>query len=556
MKSRVVPDSNGVFYISVVNTTSEEITLRKDGRLGKLTECAETIAQVDFEEVKEPSVDWSKVNIGDIPDKNRSSIMELLKKYEDVFAANPKKTKQVNNATHSINTGTSLPVFRKPYPVPYAHTDDFNGQVDQMLDNKIIRPSKSLWNAPVILVKKKDGSLRFVCDFRALNDVTIRDTYPLPRISEVIDKMDGSTYFTTLDCASAYWSIPLAEEDKEKTAFSGPRGKYEFNVTPYGLCKAGASYQRMMDLSLSGLSMFKILSYMDDIVIFSTSLGEHLQQLEMLLETLRKCNISLNLSKCSFAMQEVDYLGYTLTSEGIKPQTRLTDAIRCFPAPTTKKELKRFLGISNYYRDFISMYADISAPLNAMTSDKSEFSWSEECNNAFVKLKNALCSHPVLSFLNLGESFVVEVDASNVAVGGVLLQEDPSGKEHPVAYFSNTLKREQRDWSAHTKEAYAIVLATRHWRTYLVGAKFKTRSDHKPLTTLRKTKDPRGKFPRWLTELEELTFEIEYKPGKQNVVPDALSRVINPAEHEPIDELDDKLYGILLEGENFRAQLR
>lgn len=555
-KSRVVPNTEGHFRISVVNVTSQDIVLRKDGRLGKLTECAETVAEVDFEDYEGQSIDWTKVNIGDIPDADRTRVLQLLEKYKDVFAKNTKKPKQVNNASHSIDTGGCLPIFKKPYQIPYAYTENFNTQTEEMLKNGIIRPSKSPWNAPVILVKKKDQSLRFVCDFRALNDATIKDTYPLPKIGEVIDRMEGSTYFTTLDCASAYWSIPLKEEDKEKTAFSGPRGKYEFNVTPYGLCNAGASYQRMMDISLSGLSMFKILTYLDDIVIFSRSLEEHEKQLEMLLERLRRCNISLNLSKCSFAMKEVDFLGYSLNGDGVKPQKRLTDAIRNFPTPNTKKELKRFLGISNYYRDFIPMYADISSPLNALTSEKSDYLWTNECENAFVDLKSKLCSYPVLTFPRLGESFVVEVDGSDVAVGGVLLQEDERGIEHPVAYFSNTLKREQRNWSAHSKEAYAIVLATRHWKSYLVGTKFRTRSDHNPLTTLRKTKDPRGKFQRWLTELEELTFDIEYKPGKLNVVPDALSRVINPAEHEPVDDLDDKLYNILIEGENFMSQLK
>ena len=344
MKTRVVPDSDGYFSVMVVNTTDEDIVLRKSGRLGKLNQCAETVAELSFEGDTEGGIDWSQADIGDIPAADRTRVLNLLKEFEDVFAKNPKRPKQVNNATHSIDTGGCLPVFRKPYPIPYAYTDDFNRQIDQMLENGIIRPSNSPWNAPVILVKKKDGSLRFVCDFRSLNDVTIKDTYPLPRISEVIDRMEGFVYvyFTTLDCASACWSIPLSENDKEKTAFSGPRGKFEFNVTPLGLCNAGASYQRMIDLSLSGLSVLKILAYLDDIVIFSQSLDEHCDQLRELLGRLRECNISLNLSKCAFAKKEVDYLGYTLSSDGIKPQQWLTDAIRNFPM---RNNLKRFLGV-------------------------------------------------------------------------------------------------------------------------------------------------------------------------------------------------------------------
>ena len=559
IRSRVVPDSKGEFFTVVVNTSDKEIGLKKDSHLGKLTTCADTVAVVNREHLEgTTAIDWEKARIGEVPDADRQDILELLKEYEDVFSKNPKKPQRVNNATHEIDTGDSRPVFRKPYQIPYAYTEEFEKQIDEMLENDVIRPSKSPWNAPVILVKKKDGALRFVCDFRALNDVTIKDTYPLPKISEVIDRMEGSIYFTTLDCASAYWSIPIEEPDKEKTAFSGPRGKYEFNVTPYGLCNAGATYQRMMDLSLSGLSMLRILAYLDDIALFTSTLAEHKSQLRELLDCLRHCNISLNLSKCAFAMKQVDFLGYSLSADGIKPQKRLTDVIRTFPHPRSRKELKRFLGISNYYRNFIPMFADIAAPLNALTSEKVPFKWSEDCEISFQKLKDLLCSHPVLSFPMLGKKFVVEVDASDVAVGGVLLQSDELGESHPVAYFSNSLKPAERRWSPYTKEAKAIVMATRHWKVYLVGSDFTIRSDHNPLSTLRKTKDPRGKFPRWLTELEELSFEIEYKPGKLNVVPNALSRISPPNEneYEPEDLLDEKIYTMFTDGENFQHQLR
>ena len=206
-----------------------------------------------------------------------------------------------------------------------------------MLENHIIRPSTSPWNAPLILVKKKDGTNRFVCDFRGLNDVTKKDTYPLPNIRDVLDSMHGSKYWTTLDAASAYWSMPLREEDKEKTAFSVPRGKYEFNVTPYGLTNAGASYQRMMDICLAGLPPERILAYLDDIVIFSSTFEQHVIDLRSVFDRLRAANISLKASKCVFASDEVEYLGYVLSRNGIKPQKRLTEAVLSFQRPENRK---------------------------------------------------------------------------------------------------------------------------------------------------------------------------------------------------------------------------
>ena len=205
--------------------------------------------------------------------------------------------------------------------------------------------------------------------------------------------MDGTVLWTTLDAASAYWSMPLDGVDKKKTAFSTPRGKYEFNVTPYGLCNAGATYQRMIDMNLSGLSSTRVLAYLDDIILFSRSYEEHRNQLTEVLGVLRNHNISLNLSKCAFAMKEVDFLGYHLSPEGVKPQRRLTDDIRTFPRPSTRKDLKRFLGLTSCYREFLPMFAEISSPLNNLTSEKVAFNWDEKCESAFTKLKDLLCSY-------------------------------------------------------------------------------------------------------------------------------------------------------------------
>ena len=193
---------------------------------------------------------------------------------------------------HRIITSNAQPVHWKPYRIPYAWHPEVDKQIQEMSNNNIIQPSSSPWNAPILLVKKKDNTMRFVCDFRGLNDVTKKDSYPLPQVRDVIDSMHGARYWTPLDAASAYWSIPLADSDKENTAFSIPHGKFEFNVMPFGLCNAGASYQRMTDINLAGLPTNRILAYMDDIVIFSSTFSEHLECIKHLFKRLQSSNIS------------------------------------------------------------------------------------------------------------------------------------------------------------------------------------------------------------------------------------------------------------------------
>ena len=298
-----------------------------------------------------------------------------------------------------------MPRFQRPYRIPRAYEDEVNRQVDEMLKNGIIRPPASPWNAPVILVKKRSGTLRFVSDFPYLNDVTKRDTYLLPKIQDIVDKTSGSMYWSTLDAVSAYWSIPLSEDDKEKTAFTVPQWKYEFNVTAFRLRNAGASYQRMIDICLSGLPSNRTLAYMDDIITCNASFEEHLLSLTSVFDKLREAGIQLKVSKCIFAC------------EGIKPQERLISSVKQFKRPESKRELKGFLGLAGFHRNFIANFADLSHSLNKLTNDNVAFIWNETCEMSFLRLKELLAFYPVLAFPKLGEPFIVEVDASDHSVG-------------------------------------------------------------------------------------------------------------------------------------------
>ena len=265
-RARVIPNFTGIFRITLLNITESDIVVKSRKVMGFINPLGSVVNGISTEtEPPERRNSLDAVTYGDnLTYSEKSQLQSLIRVFDDIFAADPKNPTLTNLAQHRIITNDALPVKQKPRRLPKAWENEVNQQVKEMLDKQIIRPSQSPWNSPILLVKKRDNTTRFVCDFRALNNVTKKDTYPLPHVRDVIDEMDGSQYWSTFDAAAAYWSIPLAEEDKEKTAFSVPRGKFEFNVTPYGLCNAGSTYQRMIDICLSGLPNDRILAYMDD----------------------------------------------------------------------------------------------------------------------------------------------------------------------------------------------------------------------------------------------------------------------------------------------------
>ena len=346
-RARVIPNAKGVFQVSLLNVSETDVVLKSRRVMGEIHPAGNVVCSVDDKtaEVRnvEHAPDMSEVVYGsNLTSTQKKRMEDLLHRHKNAFVTNPKRPKSVTIAEHRILTPGALPAAGKTRRIPQAWEKEVDEQVKDMCENDIIRPSKSPWNAPILLVKKKDNSTRFVCDFRYLNDVTKKDTYPLPHIRDVLDKMNGAKFWSTLDAASAYWSVPLAERDREKTAFSVPRGKFEFNVTPYGLCNAGATYQRMMDICLAGLPSDRVLAYMDDIVVFTATLEEHEAALDSVLERLEAAGVTLKPSKCVIASDRVEFLGYELSSAGIRPQKRLTDAIDCFETTKSRKEVRRF----------------------------------------------------------------------------------------------------------------------------------------------------------------------------------------------------------------------
>ena len=294
---------------------------------------------------------------------------------------------------------------------------------------------------------------------------------------------------------------------------------------------------------------------MDDIVLFSESFEKHFQDIQSVFERLRQSNISLKATKCVFASDKVDFLGYKLSHAGIKPQKRLTEPISSFHHPESKREVKQFLGLAEFYRHFIQDFADISCPLNKLIGEGVPFNWDSNCQQAFDLLKMRLASESVLVFPRLGEPFIVDVDASDYAAGGVLIQKGSDGNLHPVAYYSTAFNKAQQNYAPTTAEAFALVLAVRHWYVYLAGTTFFLNSDHNPLVYLRAQKDPRGKFGRWIVELEEYDYTVKYVPGVDNVKADPFSPNRATDHAQPESLFDNKIYTVV-DNQSFIEQLR
>ncbi|CAF4878033.1 unnamed protein product [Pieris macdunnoughi] len=384
-----------------------------------------------------------------------------------------------------------------------------------MLNENIIRPSTSPWSSPIWVVPKKvDASgkqkWRVVIDYRKLNDITIGDSYPLPNITDILDKLGHSVYFTTLDLASGFHQIELESNDIPKTAFNTPYGHYEFLRMPFGLKNAPATFQRAMDSVLYGLQGERCFVFLDDIVVFASSLQEHEQKLYEVFNRLRKNGLKVQPDKCEFLRKEVAYLGHIISSEGVKPNPDKVHAVDNFPVPKSCKDIKSFLGLTGYYRRFISNFSSLTKPLTSLLKKDVPFVWGETQQSAFEECKRLLTNPPILQYPDFTKEFILTTDASLHAIGAVLSQ-GQIGKDLPIAYASRTLNKAESNYSTIERELLAIVWAVKHFRPYLFGRKFKIVTDHKPLTWLFSIKDPGSRLVRWRLKLEEYEYEVIYK---------------------------------------------
>lgn len=459
----------------------------------------------------------------------KKSILDICLKFNDIFYLPNDNLTCTSTIEHEIKITDNTPIFTKSYRLPEIHKDEVDKQINKMLKQGIIRPSASPWSSPLWVVPKKvDASgtkkWRVVVDYRKLNNITVGDAYPLPNIEDILDQLGHSKYFTTLDLASGYHQIPVKETDRQKTAFTTPSGQYEFTRMPFGLKTAPSVFQRLMNSVLSGLQGLQCFVYLDDIVIYASSLEQHSSKLKAIFDRLKLNNLKLQPDKCEFLRREVSYLGHVITSDGVKPNPDKVSAINNFPVPVDQKSIKIFLGLVGYYRKFISNFAQIAKPLTLLLKKDTPFVWTDKQQISFDTFRTILMNQPLLKYPNFNQEFNLTTDSSNFAIGSILSQGD-IGKDLPIAYASRTLNHAEQNYSTTEKELLAIIWSVNHFRPYLYGRKFKIITDHKPLTWLFNCKDPGSRLVRWRLKISEYDYEIIYKSGQQNSNADALSRI-------------------------------
>lgn len=576
---------NGQLHVRVANIGDEDVWLQPHTRIGVLHEIndvVDTKNTVDFKRVsineemvfvrestaekEQPSmcpIDLS--NEGCTPEQ-RTKLENLLQKHASVFIKDENDLGYTETVKHKIPTIDQVPVAQPYRRIPPNQFQEAKDHIRKLLENDIIQESHSPYATPIVLVRKKDGSLRLCVDYRKLNTKTVRDQFPLPRIEESIDAIGGAQWFSTMDLASGFNQVAMDAEDRHKTAFTTPFGIFEYNRMPMGLTNAPATFQRLMQTCLNDYIFLILLVYLDDIIVYSNTFDEHIERLDRVFTRLREHGLKLKPEKCHFLRRKVTYVGHQISSDGVSTDPDKARAVSEWKPPTTIKELRSFLGFCSYYRRFVKDFAKIAGPLHQLVNNclhelkeekrlKVPFvkRWSSECQTAFDAMKTKLTHAPVLGFADYSKPFIVETDASHLGLGAVLSQ-DQDGQRKVIAYASRRLRpseKNPRNYSSMKLELLALKWAvTEKFRTYLLGSKFEVFTDNNPLKYLQTTAKLGALEQRWAAQLALFDFSISYRSGRSNLNADALSRL----PHGPVpDETEDSKEEELLHIESIVA---
>ena len=457
---------------------------------------------------------------------------QLLEKYKDLFAEDMTQLGKTRLETHHIPVTMDRPIQSRMFQYKDEVTKNFiKEECKKMLEAGVIEECQSPWAANVVVVKKKNGNSRLCIDYRKLNEITITDSFPMPRVDDIFDSMKGAKWFSSLDLASGYWQMEMKEEDKDKTAFRTHNGLYRFKRMPFGLKNAPASFQKMMNIVLRGYEGNFAHVYIDDINVYSKTFEEHMEHLEKVFERIKEAGLKMQRAKCSFIKAELEFLGHIVSREGIKVDPEKVEKVKNWPRPTTTKHIQQFMGLVGYYRRFLKDLSKIAGPLYKLTrKDKDTgktqpFEWTETQEKAFNIIKEMLISAEVMVYPDFNKQFFITTDAAKVGLGAVLQQKDENGKLKPIAYASKSLVEAEGRYSATELELLAIVWAVRKWNPYIANTQFTVYTDHKPLAGLIKQQSPlESRINRLVSKLAGYNITIEHISGKSNCVADALSR--------------------------------
>ena len=449
-------------------------------------------------------------------------LKQFLIRYESQFSRNDFDIGYCDIIEHEINT-KEPPTKQNPRKLGPEQRIAADKIVDELLDRGLIKPSKSPWASPIVMVKKKDNTYRMCIDYRELNKSCPLDAYPLPTVNQCLSQLSQARWFCSTDLASGYWQVKMSENSKEKTAFCTRKGLFEWEVMPFGLSSACATFQRLMETILCEMRFEELLIYLDDILIWGRSVKETLERLGKFLDRLKIANLKLKPNKCFLFQKSVQFLGHVVSDKGVSCDPQKVEAIKSWKVPSNVKELRSFLGLCNYYKKFISDYSTLMKPLSELTSPKVKFKWDEKCQNSFENLKQLLVSAPILGYPKDSGTFVLDTDASDVGLGAVLsqIQDD---REVVISYGSRTLTPQEINYCVTRKELLAIVHHIKTFKDYLLGKHFKVRTDHWSLKYLKRFKEPEGQLARWIDFLQPFDFEIITRNGNKHGNADALSR--------------------------------
>ena len=509
-----------------------EITGTKEGNYVATDEVLAKMAS-EYRQKMGVHVDESQVDAEQL-----GKLDKLLYKYRSVFAEDEQELGCATGVEHEIHLTSDVPI-RLPYRhIPPKCMTEVKAHVKGLLEQGVIEESVSPYAAPIVLVRKKDKSLRLCVDYRKLNEITVKDAFPLPRVQDTLDALAGAQYFSSFDLAAGYHQIKVRAEDRAKTAFVTPFGHYQYVRCPMGLTNSPATFQRFMEHVFSDHIFVTLLVYLDDLLLFSKSLDEHFDKLELVFELLRKHGLKLKPSKCHILQPEVKYLGFIVSKEGISTDPEKIKAVKEWPTPCTVKDVRAFVAFCSFYRRFVEGFAKLASPLHGLmsgdsTADVTKY-WGKAEAQAFEKLKEKLTCAPVLKNADYDRPFVVETDASFDGLGAVLSQEY-EGKLHPVAYASRGLKKSERNMSNYSSRKLELLAlkwaVTEKFKNYLAGGKFVVLTDNNPLAHLQNAKLGAVES-RWLGDLNRFDFEVKYRPGKESANADGLSRRPHTTERE------------------------